>query len=167
MESVRPEIMLDDWARREEPDGRSVITFVAIRNVGRGAALHVIVNGTKLISKRPVAVLSTLHIPIIAPNGSLEADNEINVWWQNVTGNEHKSLHLPLTVMCWDSYEQRHETTYRLLVMQDEIGVGGVITLAPGVRLLNRTSITKSVRRLRFSAWIDRVMRRRRGVTGG
>jgi len=45
LESVRPELVLTGWGKREEGSGDSwheVLTFNTIRNIGRGAAIHVI-----------------------------------------------------------------------------------------------------------------------------
>jgi len=65
LEAVRPEFVLVGWGRLPRGDGdaaHKVITIQSIKNVGRGAALHVQLDSMYMIDHRPVAVLSTKRL---------------------------------------------------------------------------------------------------------
>ncbi|MEP7151469.1 MAG: hypothetical protein ABI856_07165 [Nitrospira sp.] len=86
LESVRPELVLVGWGRLPRGNGdaaHEVVTIKSIKNVGRGAALHVHLDSMYMIDNRPVAVLSTKRLSILAPNESVELGGEISLWWQN------------------------------------------------------------------------------------
>src|SRR5258705_11658498 len=86
LESVRPEIVLVGWGRFSRGHGDAAhegITIESIKNVGRGAALHLYIHSAHVIDHRPVAVLSTRRLPILAPNDSVALNAEITLWWKN------------------------------------------------------------------------------------
>lgn len=151
IESVRPELVLIGWTRRQEGAGDSaheVISFQFIKNVGRGAALHIHFGTFQQIDNRPTAISATQRMPILAVNESVEVNARIVVWWKNVkTSGPAESKFLPLTISisCWDSRGMRYETRYDLFVVPllPNVGVGEEI--APGVALANRIVTSKSV----------------------
>lgn len=129
LESVRPELALTGWTRRIEGQGdaaHEVIAFQTLRNVGRGAAFHIVINAAHIIANRPAAVLSTTRLPILATNETNDLNGEIVVWWKNVEPDSQGHKHLPITVeiFCWDSRGMRHETRYNLFAVELSQNVG-------------------------------------------
>jgi len=57
IESVRPELVLEDWTRTEQRS--DTITFRRIRNVGRGPAFRIMLNCHVEAGNRPQAVCSS------------------------------------------------------------------------------------------------------------
>ena len=150
-ESVRPELVLTDWERRTEGDGdaaHEVLCFRSIRNVGRGAAMHVNVHMVK-IDDPPTAILSTVSHSILAPNEESSVEGRILLWWKNVEPKGHGIKYLPinLRMYCWDTRGTRYEIRYNLMVMSREhFGVGADSgEIAPGVMLGPRQVISRPV----------------------
>lgn len=70
LESVRPELVLTGWGRAARGEGNGtheVITFETIKNVGRGAALHISFGSMQELDGKPTAILSSTRLPILAP----------------------------------------------------------------------------------------------------
>jgi len=161
LESVRPEIILLDWARasRGEGDGaHEVITFRSIKNIGRGAALHVFLNCAHEVDRRPTAVLATKRIPILAPNETVDIQGEVLVWWKNVAPHQGARV-LPITIQIdsSDTRGMRHETIYYLFAAEfPQTAIAGG-TIAPGVALVTRKTVTKAVWRHRLRARVARI----------
>src|SRR5687767_151938 len=63
LESVRPEIVLVGWGRKNwkmEKVDCEIVSFSHVKNVGRGPALHVYMNGSQIEENLPQAIMSTL-----------------------------------------------------------------------------------------------------------
>ena len=156
-ESVRPEIVLDGWERRIEGEGtaaRDVLCFKSIRNVGRGAALHIHIHMVEM-GDPPTAMLPPVSHSILAPNEESEVDAEIFLWWKNVVpwGSGGKHLLINLRIYCWDTRGTRYEILYNLMAMdRGYVGIGSD-EIAPGVRQGTRRVISRSV-------WFLKLLRR-------
>ncbi len=154
-ESVRPELVLTDWERHVEGEGtaaREVLCVRNIRNVGRGAAMHVLINLDRS-GDPPTATLGTISRPIVAPDGVSQIDAQISLWWKNaelLQGTKH--IHINLLIFCWDSRGRRHETRYSMLVVElRENVVWATNSIAPGVVLGSRRVTSRSVWFLKLS----------------
>jgi len=164
LESVRPELALTGWTRRSEGQNdaeHEVIAFQTLRNVGRGAAFHIVINANHIIDNRPAAGLSTTRLPILAANESSALNGEIVVWWKNVPPDSQGHKHLGITVdmLCWDSRGMRHETQYNLFAA--ELSPNMIVVsdpIAPGVMLGTRTTATRPVWLLKLSATLKRII---------
>jgi hypothetical protein len=123
--SVRPELVLDGWRREVVGQGdaeRDVIVFSFVKNVGKGSALRVRIDCDFALNNRPIAVMTTIPLSILAPEELREVNGNITIWWKNVPGNGSESKYLPLRIriFCWDVREVRHETAYHLFVIQGD-----------------------------------------------
>jgi len=162
LESARPELVLTGWSRKprgQDAGEHEVISFQTIKNVGRGAALHVILDSHQQAAERPTAILSTTRLAILASNEASEVNGEILIWWKNVAADHKGFKHLPITVtaLCWDSRGMRHETRYSLLAVELGGNVGVADAIAPGVMLGSRTTTTRPVWLLKLSSQLRRV----------
>lgn len=163
LESVRPEIVLTGWGRQTKGAGDSahdVITVQILRNVGRGPALSVVVNATGTFREnRPTYGMSTVYLPIVAPNETVDINSEIGVWWKNVAAVEGDDRYVGLRVRihCWDSRGMRHETRYTAVASQRTHHVVMANAVAPGLMLSTRVTVTRSVRLLKFVGLFRRV----------
>lgn len=162
LESVRPEIVLISWGRVQRGEGtvaHEVITFETIKNVGRGAALHIDLGSLHMMDDRPTAILSTTRLSILAPNESSDVKGEIQLWWQNVAADDRGHKHLPITIRisCLDSRGMRHQTMYSFLAVELKRGVGVMDEIAPGVGLLTRITTTRSVWSLKAQRKLARI----------
>jgi hypothetical protein len=146
-ESVRPELVLADWARKEEGEGKSrhdVITFKTIRNVGRGPAIHVIAKNEDGV---PRYIFGCNFIPIIPPGEDALANGSIDIWWKNVQPNTQGRLFLGIDVkiLCWDRRGNQHITRHTLTAVpmgQNQLAMEGDLAkgLMSGVRLTSTRS---------------------------
>lgn len=169
LESVRPEIVLTGWTRR--PAGQSdglheEIVFQTIRNVGRGAALHVMLHTPHEESNRPTAVLSTKRLPILAADEAIDLNGEIDVWWKNVEPKDGiKLLGISIVGYCRDTRGLRHETRYDLFAVElgQNVAIGD--DLAPGLSFSQRTTKRRSRWRLRLAARVGRISGVRRRLS--
>jgi hypothetical protein len=160
--SVRPELILTDWERHVEGEGdaaREVLCFRNIRNVGRGAAMHVNLN-LAFSGDPPTAALGTISRPILAPGDVSQVDAQISLWWQNVAPQQGtKFLHIKLVIFNWDSVGNRYETRYGLLVVELRENVNVAWTtysIAPGVTMGSRHVTSRSVWFLKLSRRVQR-----------
>lgn len=153
LESVRPELVLTGWSREARgfegnPEAaHEVITFKTIRNVGRGAAFHVMLNSFSTVDNRPTYFMGSTRLPILAPNETIEVNGEIVLWWKNVNETTPGGRYLPITVsiMHWDSRGMRHVTTYSLMAMELSVAQGCTDEIAPSVMFCQRTTETRAV----------------------
>lgn len=162
LEAARPELVLSGWHRASSGSGENaheILSFSSIKNVGRGPAIHVVINCFHLVADRPVAVMGTERLPILAPGGSENVTAHIALWWKNVPtgGNGARLLSFPITVLSWDSRGFRHETTYRLnaIELSPTVSIGDEI--APGVGFQTRTTTARAVWALRLQARAARI----------
>ena len=160
-ESGRPEIVLAGWTRGQRMSGAHIydaLVFKTIRNVGRGAALHIYMNAFERVEKEdgvyPVAIMSTTRIPILAPGESEELNGEIELIWKNVPeSGDHKRLPITISIYYWDAHGLRHETTYSMYAVELKPNVGVVGAIAPGVGLTTRNTTSIPVWRLKAGQW--------------
>jgi hypothetical protein len=157
LESVSPQIVIDEWSREDN----DAIRFEKIRNVGRGVALHLIVNaGDVPRGDRPIAVMNTMRLPVVANEPVTVEDGSIRLWWPNAPNpdaGEPRHVAVEIKMYCWDTGGRRHETIYTLNVF-------GLVPLpiladsiAPGVMFSQRRTIVRSVRRLNAEARLRRI----------
>ncbi|MBE3123456.1 MAG: hypothetical protein IMZ65_01485 [Planctomycetes bacterium] len=161
LESVRPELVLTGWGRLQEGQGdaaHEVIVFESVRNVGRGAALRVILNGS--MANQPVTTMAPGYIPLLAANEASDVNGSIHLWWKNAEAQGNKGFkYFPvmITIFCWDSRGMRHETRYSLMALELSGNVGGTNEVAPGVILAGRTTTTRPVWLLKLFRELGRV----------
>lgn len=160
LEAARPELVVTGWSRKQTGvSGMDAVTFNGLRNVGKGAAFHIymFLDYTPPPNNVPGATLSTIRLPIVAPNESCDASGEIYLWWKNIPSNEGmKYLAMSLIIYAWDARNFRHETRYNLFAMEQRDATFAADSIAPNVMLTNRTTKTRSARTLKI---IGRVRR--------
>jgi len=163
--SVRPELVLVGWSRSRRGEGErkhDVIAFREVKNVGRGPALHVVINCLQLVNNRPTAVLNTARLPILANNESVEISGEIVIAWKNVVSSPDKALGITIQIYAWDLADIRHETLYQLIATETPGSIDFGDEIAPGVALGSRTTNNKAVWLLKSRArfeWIAGIRR--------
>jgi len=162
LESVRPELVLLGWSRMAEGQGdaaHEVIGFQGIKNVGRGAALHIYLHACHEVANRPTAVLSTTRISILAANEGTDVNGRIIVWWKNVPPDDRGFKHLAITItmFCLDSRGMHHETRYSLFAVELSSAVIATDEIAPGVALTSRTASTRPVWWRKLLAGLRRI----------
>lgn len=158
-ESLRPEVVLDDWTRAVEGPADTVV-FSKIKNVGRGAAFNVMVSGfvNKTADNKPTSILSATRLPLVAPNESVDVKGEITIFWSNIEGPRKHAL-LKVRVLCWDSKsDRRYDTQYVLFVTPTD-GSWGISheMVAPWVMSHDRVTKVRWVKWLKLLAAFRRV----------
>jgi hypothetical protein len=100
------------------------------------------------VASRPTAILRTTQLPILGTNETAEVDAQMAVWWQNIEPDEtgRKTLFVTIPISCMDARGLRHETRYDLLLVELLSNQSATNEIAPGVRLVSRTTTTRSVR---------------------
>lgn len=163
LDSARPEIVLEDWARQaggKHSITRDKITFQTIRNHGRGSAYHIAILCPQPDDNNLAFISSYARLPILAPNEEASIDGEISILWNNImpAAKGPKYLACSVEVYCWDSKGMRHKTLYRLMVLEPKPGALAGDGLAPGVLLTSRTTISQPVWLLKLSAKWGKVL---------
>jgi hypothetical protein len=157
LESVRPELVLTDWGRREAGSNDTryeEVIFGTIRNVGRGAAIHVLFLADEhgLVDKDWVTPTNPPtdgpfcgRIAVLAPNETIKIDGRVSLWWKNVKETQPlaqvfdpgRQIWFTIVLCCWDTRGLRHETHYTLYVQErtpwGRMGFCGDDEVAPGV----------------------------------
>lgn len=168
LESTRPELVLTGWSRQSKGQGKAthdVIAFRSIRNAGRGSAFNVNVFVSETANNRPTALLSGTSTPIrlaiLEVDETQEVNGEIAVWWKNVETSiqgKQKYLNITVRILCWETKKMRHETLYYLMATEpSESPIFGGDTIAPGVTLSYRKTISKPIWRLKLAKRIRRI----------
>ncbi len=163
LESVRPELVLTGWNRQRQGNAESqhdVITFLKVKNVGRGVAFHVnVFSLTRMVQNKPTAVMSNIRLPLIAPTEEAEVEGRILVRWKNIDGGDKGFKHLPIdiTILCWDSRGRRHETKYGILAMEPYGQTLVSDEMAPGVMFGTRRTTIRPVWVLKLKRKLGRV----------
>ena len=161
LEAARPELILDGWSRVAGGEGdtaHEVLGFTTLRNVGRGPALHTVINCFHKVANRPTAVMGTERLAIVAPNDSAAVQGRIVLWWKNVpTQDGVKFLPLVISILCWDSRGFRHETLYTLMAVEQLPTVDIANAVAPGVGFGTRTTKAQSVWMLKIRGRMARI----------
>lgn len=156
LDSARPELILNGWDRKTRQPGDhkiELITFNKIRNIGKGSALHILINSYKTIDDKPVAVLSTERLSVLPANEEYQINGKISLFWHFVPPDDsgHKHLLIKITILSWCSKGCRHETIYELMAVEPFYDVVGDREIAPGVRMGTRTTVSKS-------AWMSKAI---------
>jgi hypothetical protein len=157
LESVRPELVLLYWTRENQGDlpthnARSVISFSAIKNVGRGTAFNIWLR--VLHPEYGRYSMGTIRHPILATGEEhVPADARIVVWFKDA---ETKVVRVPLAVSSRDSRGNEYVTLYDLLVVRADIPFAGGI-LAENLDTTRTTTMT-TARRLRWRASRNRFV---------
>ena len=162
LESVRPELVLTGWERQARGEGnsaREVVTVRSIKNVGRGPALHLHVDASHTHENRPVAFMSTKRMPILAPNEEMDIESEITLWWKNVAQSSEGPKVIPINIQIysWDSRNMRHETKYSLAAFELQENSLVADTVARGLMLMTRGTISRSVWVLKLYSRLARL----------
>lgn len=163
-QSVKPELHLLSWSRSTVQHGGSAVDTIRIgtlKNVGRGVAMHVHMNieGNMRNNRVPLAFMSTAMLSLLAPGESHAVELDIALFWQNVKERRTtgKWLNLRLSILCWDTINRRHMTTFDLLVLNSPL-IGSVSNeIARGVMLRTRATSSRSVRALQLQRFVSRV----------
>jgi hypothetical protein len=167
LESVRPELVLAGWGRREEESGdkrREYVTFNTLCNIGRGAALNVLVfsdfSSKDRTNAQPRSFL--MEVPLVvtlAPNESMTLDGNVPMWWDLTSGEttpEH--IDFQITLSCSDTRGMRYETRYSLMAWHPRLSARGIRMqeVARGVFCGTRTT---TIRAVWFPKMRSRVMK--------
>ena len=136
VESVRPELVLDNWSRvTEDPE---VLRIARIRNVGRGPALDLHVASCCVeTGDRTLALMTTRAVPLIAANEEFPFNGDIHIYWHNVASDGHgyKHLEAPVVLTCSDRRGWRHKFKYDLCLYNPRHGATRLHVVMPGVIL--------------------------------
>ena len=158
-ESVRPELVLLGWARSSRVLGQrttEVVSFTKLRNVGRGAALEVVLNAD--VTDLLAGVMTTRRVAIVSPGEEVPVDADIILFPMHAD-----YCHLKIKLVCTDLHGRQYTTEYRLFVLGDVRGrVAGGDPVAPVV-FQNRSVSLTSAPRVRLKARFARVLRRAKG----
>jgi hypothetical protein len=163
-ESVRPVLVLEEWRHREMKSGEVTydeVGFKAVRNVGRGVAMHVSVGAGFMEGNCPVATMQIVREPVIAAGDVFDVDGSVTIWWKNLKphANGDKYLFLPVVVRFWDTRNEFHETIYHLLVVEPHKSdtTFSSDSIARGVMLTTLESTTVPRWRLRLSGRLNKL----------
>jgi len=158
LESSRPELILTNWDRKQLILGESscdVISFKAIRNVGKGAALNITINHMHFYDTPITVSMPTIMIPIIGAGDNHEIVGEITISWKNIKKvGEYKHLYLNVNILCWDARNIHHETIYRFLVKEPSSRRMSTEIIAPGVTSLHRFTTSRPL-------WIYKILNKK------
>jgi hypothetical protein len=163
LDSTRPDLILTVWDRNISQHGEfkcERLTIGNIKNIGKGSALHIIINSHKEINNKPIASSPTQRIDILPVNEEHEINREIILFWDNIPSDENGATYLifDITIGCLCSKGYRHDTIYTLAVLKPSTtphGLGSEI--APGVVLITRKTIVNSVRMLTLFSQLSRL----------
>jgi hypothetical protein len=136
-----------DWGRRQEPH-YEVVSFKAIRNVGRGVAIRVYMRNAdewfkqgKRSSQRPWEFSTQCDdIPTLAPNETVKIPGEVVLNWNTGAPDQHgtKTISIVIGIFCWDTRWTRYETVYYLHAFLPSDTLSGNNLVAPGLFLSDR-----------------------------
>jgi hypothetical protein len=143
-DSVRPEVVLEDWEFSETPPGWGRILIKKIRNEGRGPTLHMR-GQLKIPGAKPMEqggpFAGFIHEPVycLPPAQPLTVDWQCLFQWQGASLTQPELLvPLHLTIFIHDIHGRLHELVYELAAMKPPGVFAGVATLANGVYLSHR-----------------------------
>jgi hypothetical protein len=160
-ESFRPEVVLYGWARSTSAEtGSDTISFAGIKNVGRGSARPVVINAFALADdERPIYTMSTINLPSLSPNETVDQRAQISIEWNNVPRkmDSSKSLGITITAYYWDALNVRHITTFGLLAVQDPSRTVVSNSVARGLALGTVSTRSTPVWRLKLHRQLPRL----------
>ena len=132
----------------------SRFTFVKIRNVGRGVALHVRLHAYEKVGDRPTATMSPTTIPLVGASDEVLMSCPISVWFKNVPIiGETTALGITVDATCDDSRGNLYRTEHNLIVVErgDDVIVSRTVTMTPAWRMRLRAKRYRLLLRLRRS----------------
>lgn len=148
IDSARPEIVLEGWERTTRQDGDyvyEVVTYKSIDNAGKGPALHVEIQATDI--ERHTTFSSTKQIAIIPPEGNLNINGDISLYFRNAS---HNMVMINIIISFWSTRNVHYETNYNLVAvdLNKSILMVGENQVARGVYLSyrNTTILSDSLR---------------------
>ncbi len=142
LESVRPQLVLDDISRKKEGSkGAEIITVGTVRNVGRGPAWHIHMFSENRRSR--TVAMGDRRIPVVASNDVERIDQVIIVCWNNV-GSE--SVFVDIRMVYSDNGAMRHDMRCELFVVENPETQIVVHAIAPGIALDCRTTSRRARR---------------------
>jgi hypothetical protein len=160
IEAARPELVLLGWSRvREGADDSAleVIGVRTVRNIGRGAAFHVVVRNFEERDNKLISVMETVSLPALAPGEAAEINAEGEIWWENIAALPGvKILALDVETLCWDRTNRRHKTTHRMYVFNPPDQATDQC-VAPGIAFGSRTTVARPVRLLKIQMKVRRT----------
>jgi len=165
LDSAQPELILTEWSRKNSGHGDQkfeLLTFKKIRNVGKGSALHLYLNSSKVIDNKPLAISSTERLSILPPNGEYEINGEIALFWNNAAFSVEggpKYIPIDVKIYSWCSKNYRYETLYKLMAFEpsDKKIVDDSNEIAPGIILTARTTVRNPVWKLKMFRQLSRL----------
>jgi len=167
LESIKPELVIEGWDRREgSVADQEVFSFNVIRNVGKGPAHRVFVSSYAKTKDRPICIMDSMWVPIIPAGESHETVCKIRLFWKNVPLIEgFKYMSVNVTILAWDSYDNRYETVYPLFIDKaDQDTITGSDRIAPNVSLTHRKVSRRRVWTLKLQGRIKRLTKMPRQV---
>jgi hypothetical protein len=108
LESFRPGLVLDDWHREFGPGAyvrTDTVSFRKIKNLGRGAALNVVIDVPWN------AEFALVRLPMIGSGESVTVDGSMRFKW---TAEDTGMPAIYIEISCFDLYDRRWRTTYTL-----------------------------------------------------
>ena len=163
LDAARPEIVLFGWERKNKPDSDQkfeYLCFKSIKNIGKGPALHVLINSFKIHENKPQTVLTSKRLSILPAGEEHEINGEILMIWKNVPKRDgEKYLPIDVEVLSWCSKNYRHKTSYKLMVLQSAENhiFAGCDEVAPGVMMSTRNTTRKPVWLLKLSSKLSNI----------
>ena len=165
LDSAQPELILTEWSRKNRGHGDQnieLLTFKKIQNVGKGSALHLYLNSSKVIDNKPLAISSTQRLSILPPNGEYEINGEITLFWNNATSSMEggpKYIPIDVKIYSWCLKNYRHETLYKLMAFEplNKNIVDDGNEIAPGIILTSRTTVKNPVWKLKMFRQLSRL----------
>jgi hypothetical protein len=154
-DSVRPEVLLEEWdfsLKDSKWANWSTIRVRRIRNVGNGAALHV---RTQLVVPGKAELGPPIAMAMSDPLAFFPPGETMSVEWlfhfdfdQAAITFGGQTVYLHLEVWMADSHGRQLVLTYDLVATK-HTGVGGALTLVPGLDQTRRwVRTTPTLRRL-------------------
>jgi hypothetical protein len=163
-DSVRPELILEDWGFTDDPHGLGSITIGKIRNEGRGPVLHMrgqleIPGAKPIFEGGPFAGFFHDPVPFLGVGKDLQVNWSAKFKWQgsSISSQDIAFTPLHLTLFVTDIHGRLHETIYEMVAFKSMI-FAGATTLAPGLALSRRYTTITPWWKLRFRSRRQRIM---------
>lgn len=139
-ESIRPELVLDDWHR--VADNPETLRLLRVRNVGRGPAFDVRVASIHIRSNdnRGQATMAALMLPLVAANEAVGLEHDIEIYWNNVEPrvDDYRTLEATIMITCSDRRARRYRYEYLLSFHSPHRVATAFHVVLPGVVLARR-----------------------------
>jgi len=143
LESYRPELVLNGFkivTDSSPKNPKKIIKIESIKNVGRGAAYHIVAGGNEGHNAHSVNLYPLTNLPILAPNETASINGEILVFLKHINPNHDEKL-IPVHIKIYysDSHGRRYITQYKL-TFSDHTG-REAFEIAPGVTASRKTTV--------------------------